>query len=175
MKKSQLEHVLRAARKICSDDEFIVIGSQSLHGKFPDVADSIMRSFEVDVIAKNHVRNTDFLNVIGVDSCFHEEYGYYADPVDAKDAVLPRHWRNRLVHLKLDDPDADFHAYCLEPHDLVVAKLAAGREKDKVFIRELLSRGLVSLETVRRRLAETSLSDDRRQGMEILLAKLAAA
>lgn len=31
MKKSQLEHILRAARKICEDDEFIIIGSQSLH------------------------------------------------------------------------------------------------------------------------------------------------
>jgi hypothetical protein len=175
MKKSQLEHVLRAARKICGDNEFIVVGSQSLHGKHPDVADSIMSSFEADVIAKNHEDKTEFLNVIGMDSQFHEEFGYYADPVEAKDAVLPRRWRNRLVHLKLDDPDADFHAYCLEPHDLVVAKLAAGREKDKLFIRELMSRDLIKLDTVRLRLAETDLTDARRQAMETLLSALAGA
>lgn len=76
MKKSHLEHVLRAAGQICDDNEFIIIGSQSLHGKYPDLADEILVSQEVDIIAKNKAGNTEFLNVIGVDSPFHVEFGY---------------------------------------------------------------------------------------------------
>lgn len=60
MKKSQVEHVLRVASRICDDKEFVIIGSQSLHGKYPDMADDMMMSFEVDLIAKNRPSNTDF-------------------------------------------------------------------------------------------------------------------
>ena len=62
MKKSQLEHILRAANRICGEDEFIIIGSQSLHGKYPDIADNILVSREVDLLAKKNVEKTEFLN-----------------------------------------------------------------------------------------------------------------
>ena len=39
MKKRHVDHVLRAAGKIAGDDQFIIIGSQSLHGKYPDLPD----------------------------------------------------------------------------------------------------------------------------------------
>lgn len=48
MKKSQVEHVLRVASRICDDKEFVIIGSQSLHGKYPDMADDMMMSFKVE-------------------------------------------------------------------------------------------------------------------------------
>lgn len=35
------------------------------------------------------------------------------------------------------------NAVCLEPHDLVLAKLVAGREKDHEFADALIGRGLV--------------------------------
>ncbi|MEN9865557.1 MAG: hypothetical protein RL748_1147 [Pseudomonadota bacterium] len=169
MKKSQLEHVLRAASRITEENEFIVIGSQSLHGKYPDIADDILASREVDLLAKKNAEKTEFLNAIGMDSPFHEEFGYYADPVDANTAVLPKKWRNRLVHLKLDDSQSKVKAYCLEPHDLVVAKLAAARDKDKIFIRALLQMELINPDTVRLRLAETNVSDARLAAMTGLL------
>lgn len=174
MKKSQVEHVLRAASRICDDKEFVIIGSQSLHGKYPDMADDMMMSFEVDLIAKNRPGDTDFLNTIGMDSRFHEEFGYYADPVDEKTAVLPRKWKERLVHLKLDGADTGLKAYCLEPHDLVVAKLAAGRDKDKIFIRELLRHNLVKLDVIGKRLAQTPVPPSQRASMTALLKMIEA-
>ena len=169
MKKSQLEHVVRAASKICEDDEFIIIGSQSLHGKFPDIADEILVSQEVDLLAKNQIHKTDFLNVIGIDSPFHETFGYYADPVDVNTSVLPKNWKNRLVHLKMENSESNIKAYCLEPHDLVIAKLAAGREKDKIFILALLNRSLVNLATIRLRLKETRVAEVKLKAMEQFL------
>jgi hypothetical protein len=99
MKKRQVDHVLRAAGRITGQKQFVIIGSQSLHGKFPDLPDVIMHSMEVDLIATKAVETTEWLNVIGVDSPFHETYGYYADPVDERTATLPRGWRGRLVNL----------------------------------------------------------------------------
>ena len=90
MKKSQLDHVLRAARRITGETRFIIIGSQSLHASRPDVPDTILMSIEVDLIAQNERDRTEWLNAIGVDSPFHETFGYYADPVDETTAVVPR-------------------------------------------------------------------------------------
>lgn len=174
MKKSHVEHILSAASKICEDNEFIIIGSQSLHGKYPDLADEILMSQEVDIIAKNKSGNTEFLNVIGIDSPFHVEFGYYADPVEVSTATLPKKWKNRLVHMKLDRDDTGIKAYCIEPHDLTVAKLAAGREKDHIFIRALLERGLLDPAPVAKRIAETSVSAQAQKQMASLFARLVA-
>jgi hypothetical protein len=38
MKKQQVDHVLRAAGRITGEKKFIIVGSQALHGKHPDLA-----------------------------------------------------------------------------------------------------------------------------------------
>src|SRR5438445_11263140 len=158
MKKQQVDHVLRAAGRSTGEKQFIIIGSQSLHGKYPDVPDEILTSFEVDLIASKNADRTAWLNVIGVDSPFHESFGYYADPVDDATATLPKGWKGRLVNLPPGDTDG-VKGLCLEPHDLAIAKYAASREKDIVFTRELARRGLVKRKTLLERLAQTHVSE----------------
>jgi hypothetical protein len=51
MKKREVDHVLRAAGRITGEKQFIIIGSQALHGKYPDLADEIVKSVEVDLLA----------------------------------------------------------------------------------------------------------------------------
>ncbi|HEY5568812.1 MAG TPA: hypothetical protein VIM81_16410 [Gammaproteobacteria bacterium] len=48
MKKQQVDHVLRAAGRITGRKQLVIIGSQALHGQYPDLADDIVRSAEVD-------------------------------------------------------------------------------------------------------------------------------
>jgi hypothetical protein len=158
MKKQQLDHVLRAAGRITGEKQFVIIGSQSLHGKYPDLPDAILLSAEVDLIASRRPEQTELLNEIGVASPFHQSFGYYADPVDAATAVLPRGWKGRLVNLPPGDTDG-VKGLCLEPHDLAIAKYVARREKDIVFTRELARRGLVKRETLLERLAQTQVSE----------------
>ena len=159
MKKRQVDHVLRAAGRITGEKQFIIIGSQSLHGKHPDVADDILRSFEVDLIAKRDPSRSEWLNAIGQDSHFHEQFGYYADPVDESTAVLPKGWKARLVNLPEGETDG-VRGLCLDPHDLALAKYAAGRDKDLVFTRELATRGLVAQDRLKELLAETPVSEE---------------
>jgi hypothetical protein len=162
MKKQQVDHVLRAAGRITGEKQFIIIGSQSLHGKHPDVADDILRSFEVDLIAKHDPSRSEWLNVIGQDSHFHEQFGYYADPVNESTAVLPKGWKARLVNLPEGETDG-VRGLCLDPHDLAIAKYAAGRDKDLVFTRELATRGLVAHDRLNKLLDDTPVSQEIRE------------
>jgi hypothetical protein len=161
MKKQQVDHVLRAAGRITGEKQFIIIGSQSLHGKHPDLADDIVRSAEVDLIAKRDASRTEWLNVIGQDSKFHDQFGYYADPVDETTATLPKGWKGRLVNLPAGDTEG-VRGLCLDPHDLAIAKYVARREKDLTFTRELARRGIVSQERLLSLLDQTPVDEETR-------------
>jgi hypothetical protein len=170
MKKQQIDHVLRAAGRITGEKQFIIIGSQSLHGKHPDVADDILRSFEVDLVAKRDPSRAEWLNVIGQDSKFHEQFGYYADPVDESTTTLPRGWKGRLVNLPAGDTEG-VRALCLDPHDLAIAKYVADREKDVIFTRELIARGLVDSDRLSALLDETPVSGEVRSRIRAQIAR----
>ena len=162
MKKQQVDHVLRAAGRITGEKQFVIVGSQALHGKHPDLADDIVRSAEVDLIAKRDIRRTEWLNAIGQDSPFHEQFGYYADPVDETTWVLPKGWKGRLVNLPPGDTEG-VKGLCLDPHDLAIAKYASRRDKDVAFTRELARRGIVDRERLLELLEQTAVSAEVRE------------
>jgi uncharacterized nucleotidyltransferase DUF6036 len=162
MKKRQVDHVLRTAGRITGEKQFVIIGSQSLRGKYADLADDIVRSPEVDLIASKNPDRTEFLNEIGVDSPFHLEFGYYADPVDMKAATLPRGWKGRLVNLPPGDTGG-VKGLCLDPHDLAIAKYVARRDKDVTFTRELARRGLVDRDRLLALLEQTPVTPEIRE------------
>jgi hypothetical protein len=170
MKKQEVDHVLRAAGRTTGEKQFIIIGSQSLHGKYPDLPDSLVRSFEVDLMASKNADRTKWLNVIGVYSPFHESFGYYADPVDQKTATLPKGWKGRLVNLPAGDTEG-VQGLCLDPHDLAIAKYVARREEDIVFTRELANRGIVSRDRLLALLDQTSVSEEVRGRIHTHIAK----
>ena len=62
--------------------------------------------------------------------------------------------------------------WCLERHDLVVAKLMAGRPHDMEFCRALVQAGIVDAETLRTRLSETVMNGDELTSMERRIARL---
>jgi hypothetical protein len=161
MKKRQVDHVLRAAGRLTGEKKFIIIGSQALHAKHPDIADTIIKSAEVDLFAPNQPDRTEWLAAIGAYSRFHEEFGYYADPVSENTAILPKGWKGRLVKLPPGDTDGVL-GLCLEPHDLAIAKYGASREKDLIFTRELVRRGLLSQGQLLTLLEHTKLAEELR-------------
>jgi hypothetical protein len=170
MKKQQVDHVLRAAGRITGEKQFIIIGSQSLHGKYPDVADEILKSAEVDLVAGKQGARTEWLNAIGHLSPFHENFGYYADPVDLSTATLAKGWKGRLVNLPPGDTEG-VKGLCLDPHDLAIAKYVASREKDLIFNRELARRGIVSEERLLCLLDQTAVDEELRGRMHSQIAR----
>lgn len=93
-------------------------------------------------------------------SRFHETFGYYAHGVDETTATLPEGWPERLVRLQNENTMGAV-GWCLEPHDLAVSKLAAGREKDIRFVQAMLRERLITAEVVRARLRATPRMDAR--------------
>ncbi len=49
--------------------------------------------------------------------------------------------------------------WCLEPHDLVLAKLVAGREKDLAYARAAVAAGIVALPELRRRVTSLPVAE----------------
>jgi hypothetical protein len=63
------------------------------------------------------------------------------DGITIETSVLPAGWIHRLVPEV--DPGSGATAWCLDPHDLSVAKLIAGRPKDLDFVRISVTARLV--------------------------------
>ena len=159
MNRAQLEHVIRASAMLAEDDEIIVIGSQSVLGQFPDAPAEILVSVEADVFPKNRPERSDLIDgSIGEGSPFHETFGYYAQGVGENTAILPSGWKDRLVPVR-SEATRGATGWCLEVHDLVVAKLVAGREKDLDFAGAAARHALVRQDTLRARLADTDIAD----------------
>jgi hypothetical protein len=144
-------------------------GVSPLHGKYPDVADEILTSFEVDLIATKDTDRAAWLNVLGVDSPFHESFGFHVDRVDEKTNTLPKGWKGRLVNLPAWDTGG-VKGLCLEPHDLAIAKYVAARDKDGTFTRELARRRIVSREKVLSLLEQTAVDEPLRARVRELIA-----
>lgn len=163
MKRSELEHLIRAAGSIADDTAIVVIGSQSILGQFPDAPPSLLVSAEADIFPLNRPELADLIDgSIGEGSPFHELYGYYAQGVDEKTATLPQGWRDRLVQIS-NANTRGVAGLCLEVHDLAVSKYVAGRERDREFTRELAKQRMTRRETLIARERETDLSAEMRK------------
>jgi len=146
----QLSHVLRAAARVANNNEIVVIGSQSILGSFDEreLPLEATMSMEADICFLSDIDefSSDLVDgSIGELSSFHEAFGYYAQGVSLTTAVLPSGWQDRVVAYREGDYEPSL-AVCLDPHDLVVSKLVAGRQKDVEFAKALLDVGLVSEE-----------------------------
>lgn len=153
MKREHFEHVIRAAAAIV-DDELVVIGSQAVLGQYPEAPASLLKSLEVDLFPRSDPERADEIDgAIGDGSRFHETYAYYAHGVGPETAIAPAGWEDRLVRLEVpaSGPKRDAAvAWCLEVHDLVLAKLAAGRPHDIEFVEEAVRSSLVDVDRLQR-------------------------
>lgn len=162
MTRPQLEHIIRAAAANADTTEIVIIGSQAILGSCPDAPAELLVSIEADVFPKARPADSILIDgAIGERSIFHETFGYYAHGVDETTATLPDGWRERLVRIQNENTRGAI-GWCLEPHDLAVSKLAAGREKDLAFVKALVRHRLVEPATLHARLATTPLDPERR-------------
>ncbi len=162
MTRAQLEHVIRAAGAITDAQDLVVIGSQAVLGQFPEAPGELLVSNEADIFPCCDPRRSDLIDgSIGEGSPFQREFGYYAHGVDETTAVLPDGWRDRLV-LVAGENTRFVRGWCLEVHDLAIAKYAAGREKDLDFTEALARHGMVTRELLEQRLEATSLDPQAR-------------
>lgn len=165
MRRDQLEHAIRTACQIIGRSEVIIVGSQAILGSVEEseLPGAATMSMEIDIlpIADDNdetARLADLIEgVAGELSSFEQLHGFSIDGVDLSTAILPRAWRSRLVKVQNANTAAPsgepvFTGWCLERHDLCVAKLCALREKDQNFVAALVTAGLVSPHVITERL-----------------------
>lgn len=162
MKRSQLEHIIRAAGTIADDTDIVVLGSQAILATVPSPPPDLVKSIEADVYPLAHPERSELIDgAIGEASQFHDTFGYYAQGVGPETAVLPSSWRTRLR--RISGPDTrGVTGHCLDPHDLALAKYAAARQKDREFNRIMIQHGFVRREKLLGLLAEMPLDAGRR-------------
>ena len=155
MKRFDLEHVPRASKGVTGEAEFIVIGSQCILGPHPDAPKILRQSLEADLYPKQRPELSELIEgSLGRYSQFNLTFGYYADGVSPQTATLPKGWETRLVKVCNENTGGAI-GWCLEPHDLAYSKLAARREKDLAFVRELLRHRLARQTVLSRLIANT--------------------
>jgi hypothetical protein len=74
---------------------------------------------------------------------------------------LPASWQDRLI-LVSGENTRFIRAWCLEVHDLAIAKYAAGREKDFDFTKALVRHRLVHRDVLEQRLKLTPVDSSMR-------------
>jgi hypothetical protein len=162
MKRSELEHIIRASGTIAEDTELIIIGSQALLAQFPEAPISLLTSMEADLYPKNRPERSDLVDgCIGEESPFHQSFGYYAHGVSEGTAILPAGWKNRLVPI-LNENTAGITGWCLDVNDLALSKYVAGRSKDLSFNRELAVLGYLTLVALESRLSDLPITEEQR-------------
>jgi hypothetical protein len=170
MTRDQLEHIIRAAAAIASDQEIVVIGSQAILGQFPDAPPEVLVSDEADVYPRNYPERADLIDgSIGELSPFHATFGYYAQGVAPATATLPHGWESRLI-LVCTPATHGATGLCLEVHDLALSKHVAGREKDVEFCSALVRHGLVDRAILDERLATMTLDPRIREAVAARIA-----
>lgn len=165
MRRDQLEHAIRTACQIIGAEEVIVVGSQAILGSLTEdrLPAAATMSLEVDILPIAADEDTtaaladQIEGVAGEWSPFEEMHGFSIDGVSLVTAALPDGWRDRLVKVQNDNTAAiggqpRFTGWCLERHDLCVAKLVALREKDTNFVAALIDAGLVDPRVIAKRL-----------------------
>lgn len=180
MNRAQLEHLIRASGDIAGVQDIIILGSQAILGQFPELAfpdfrvdsgescsfrqnrTTLVRSMEADILIPGDEEKADLIDgVLGELSPFHSTHGYYAQGVDSSTALLPEGWKQRLITICNDNTN-HIKGHCVEIHDLIIAKLYAGRHKDIEFFRAAVRLRLVKKYLLLERLDMLSLSEERR-------------
>ena len=153
-------HVCAVVQSLTTGGRIIVVGSSSLLGQFPLLGDPgglLEVSFDADLLLEPDDEELAGIldEAIGEGRLFQTRFGYYADIMRKSiTSVLPPDWEERLVPLR-ECPGV----FCLEPHDLAVAKLRAGRPKDLALLTALVATGRLNAGTIRERLDLTPMPE----------------
>lgn len=160
MQLQALSHMAAAASALVPDLKIIVFGSASAFATFPELP-------QVTSIYEN-TNDADFIidpwsdelaqmlsKCLGKNSPFFEMFGYYADIVrPAAFDNFPPDFRDRLVPL-----EGCPRVFALDPHDMAVAKLFAGRPKDIRLLSFLLATNRLDEAKVRKLLWDTPMEE----------------
>ncbi len=169
MKKHELKIALKAAARVAREHEFFIIGSQAIHAQCQRPPAEVLLSQECDLYPRNRTQAAELIEQeLGRNSAFARKHGFYVDVVTPDLACLPEGWEKRLRPLRV----GRITASCLEIHDLLASKLAAGRLKDLELAGAMLKLRLARVRTLRARIARLNPASASEQALSCLTTVL---
>lgn len=169
MKKHELKIALKAAARVAREREFFIIGSQAVHAHCRRPPAEVLLSQECDLYPRTHPQAAVLLDrELGRNSAFARKHGFYVDIVSPEIATLPEGWETRVKHFRV----GPITAFCLEIHDLLASKLAAGRLKDLELAGAILKLNLARIRILRARISKLVPVSAREQARSCLTSVL---
>jgi hypothetical protein len=163
LRRDQLQRVIFEIGRRFDLDEFHIVGSAAILAALPDPPEGALTATrDVDVIppGDDEALADRISFVLGEASDFDDEHGYYAQGVTSRTPIYaPINWKSRAIPVRVES----YTGWCMEPHDLVISKLGAGREKDLEFARSAAGLGLVSRDELSDRLNEVNCAAEDKQ------------
>lgn len=159
MTLAALQHLLRAAKALAEDRDFLILGSASLLASYPELGEPdapLASTYDADICPQPYDELTAVMldEALGEDRAYYRRHGYHADILrDSIFETLPSGWRERLV------PIPETGSSALDPHDLAAVKLLVGRPKDLELVRQLHLRARIDPKLVKERLASIQMDE----------------
>ncbi|KAG0185468.1 hypothetical protein DFQ28_009276 [Apophysomyces sp. BC1034] len=146
MRLEDIHLILTEAKKISRHSEFVIAGSLSVLGLPVDVPDLMSHSIDIDYYPLRDPGRADVVTaLLGEGRPFHQQNGYYLDPISPALPTLPRTWRERVVRHDFGDVTAIF----LDVNDTAISKYVRGAENDFRWIEVGYDAGLIDINTIR--------------------------
>lgn len=145
MRREQILLALEEAAKSGHHTEFVIAGSLSVLGLKEVPPELMSMSIDIDFFPlhdPSHVQ--EIVAELGEDSVFHEQHGYYLDPISSSILVLPPGWMERLVMLEFEG----IRAYFLDVNDTAISKYVRSADNDFRWIDAGLEAGLLDLDII---------------------------
>ena len=154
MRRPQLEHVTLEVGRRNDLEYFYIIGSAANLAVVPDPPEWALNvTRDADVISphQDDALSDRISRVLGESLEVVIEHGYYVQGVSrSTPAFAPQGREQRANPVRVQTRHTGL---CMEPHDLVIGKLGAGREKDLEFARAVADLGILHRVVLLERLA----------------------
>lgn len=158
MKREFLFKLFKEAYRLTQHKDYVVVGSLSILGT-QDEADlplEMSMSIDIDSYTRSDPdRIFDAKAALGEGSEFHQNNGYFLDPVSPHLPSLPDGWQARMSSLEQDD----IRIWFLDPDDAAISKYARSQPNDLRWIRAGITSGYISLPKLKSRVASTTFLD----------------
>lgn len=177
MRRDEFDHVIRAAADAVGLDAFVIIGSQAIHGELAHPPDELLESMEVDMYPlADPARADDIDGALGDGSWFEYTNGYFAHGVGPTTAKAPAGWMGRLVQVDVEPvvPGRNPVAYCMERHDMLLAKLVRGDERDIAYAKVVVQAGLADVSVLETRIHDLPVDATLRSRVQSIVSGLVA-
>ena len=113
---------------------------------------------------KNRPDKADLVDgALGEMSQFHKTHDFYIHGLLIDSSAFPQGWQHRAIPVVDEISTRGKVGWCVEIHDLAASKLAAYREKDRDFVRVLLTEGMIHVKTLIERIQLLRIDEQMRE------------